>query len=79
MMSLRKTVLSATIAMMLGPASFVWAAGPTETVQTAIQRVFTESSAPQARAGSTDDRRAHIREAAESLFDFREMARRSLG
>ena len=79
MMSLRKTVLSATIAMMLGPAGFAWAAGPTETVQTAIQRVFTESSAPQARAGSTDDRRAHIREAAESLFDFREMARRSLG
>src|SRR6185369_9840829 len=79
MMSLRKTVLSATIALMLGPAGFAWAAGPTETVQTAIQRVFTESSAPQVRAGSTDDRRAHIREAAESLFDFREMARRSLG
>ena len=79
MRSLRKTVLSATIAMVLGPAGFVWAAGPTETVQTAIQRVFTESSAPRAKTGSPDDRRAHIREAAESLFDFREMARRSLG
>ena len=44
MMSLRKTVLSATIAMMLGPAGFAWAAGPTETVQTAIQRVFTASA-----------------------------------
>src|SRR5213594_4454313 len=63
MTSLRKTVLSATIALVLGAAGFARAAGPTETVQTAIQRVFTGSSAPQAKAGSTDDRRAHIREA----------------
>jgi phospholipid transport system substrate-binding protein len=79
MRSLRKIVLSATIAIVLGPAGFVWAAGPTETVQTAIQRVFTESSAPHTKDGSADERRAHVRAAAETLFDFREMARRSLG
>jgi phospholipid transport system substrate-binding protein len=79
MMSLPKTVLSAAIVMALASVGLVWAAGPTETVQTAIQRVFTESSTRQGKVGSTDERRAHIREAAESLFDFREMARRSLG
>jgi phospholipid transport system substrate-binding protein len=79
MISLRRTVLAAAIVMGLAPVGLVWAAGPTETVQTAIQRVFTESSAQQGKAGSMGERRAHIREAAESLFDFREMARRSLG
>jgi phospholipid transport system substrate-binding protein len=79
MMALRKPVLFATTLALLTSGGFAWAASPTETVQTAIQRVFTENGPAQAKAVSTDDRRAHIREAAESLFDFREMARRSLG
>jgi phospholipid transport system substrate-binding protein len=79
MMFLRKPVLLATTLTLLTSGGFAWAASPTETVQTAIQRVLTENGAAPAKVVSTDDRRAHIREAAESLFDFREMARRSLG
>lgn len=69
----------ATAVAFLTSVGVVWAASPTETVQTAIQRVFTDSNAVQAKAASTEERRAQIRQAAESLFDFREMARRSLG
>jgi phospholipid transport system substrate-binding protein len=79
MMFLRKPVLLATTLALLTSGGFAWAAGPTETVQAAIQRVLTENGTAQAKVVSTDDRRTRIREAAESLFDFREMARRSLG
>ena len=74
----RLSVLVATI-VLLASASTGWAASPTETVQTAIQRVFDESGAGKARTASLEERRVHIRLAAESLFDFRDMARRSLG
>ena len=65
--------------VLLAWSSAGWAASPTETVQTAIQRVFDESGAGKARAASLEERRVLIRLAAESLFDFRDMARRSLG
>jgi phospholipid transport system substrate-binding protein len=74
----RPSVLVAAI-VLLASAGVGWAASPTETVQTAIQRVFDESGAGKARAVSIEERRVHIRLAAESLFDFRDMARRSLG
>lgn len=79
MISRRTPLLMATAVAFLTSVGVVWAASPTETVQTAIQRVFTDSNAVQAKAASTEERRAQIRQAAESLFDFREMARRSLG
>ena len=79
MMTLRRPLLLATTLTLLTSVGFAWAASPTETVQTAIQRVFTEDGTARATAVSIDDRRTRIREAAESLFDFREMARRSLG
>src|SRR5262249_50798819 len=69
----------AAVRVLLASASVAWAASPTETVQTAIQRVFDESGTGKAKAASLDERRVQIRLAAESLFDFRDMARRSLG
>jgi len=69
----------AAVLVLLASASVAWAASPTETVQTAIQRVFDESGTGKAKAASLDERRVQIRLAAESLFDFRDMAHRSLG
>ena len=79
MMSRTKPWLFAAVLTILASTGVSWAASPTETVQAAIQRVFTESRATQAKAGTMEERRAQIRQAAESLFDFKEMARRSLG
>lgn len=79
MMSRTKPWLFAAILTLLASTGVSWAASPTETVQAAIQRVFTESRTTQAKAGTMEERRAQIRQAAESLFDFKEMARRSLG
>lgn len=79
MMSRRTSFLFATVVALLASVGVAWAASPTETVQTAIQRVFAGNGAVQAKAASTEERRTQIRQAAESLFDFKEMARRSLG
>lgn len=78
-MSRSKSWLFAAIFTLLASAGVARAAGPTETVQTAIEQVFAESRAAQAKAVSTAERRTQIRQTAEGLFDFREMARRSLG
>ena len=79
MMSRRTSFLFATVVALLASVGVAWAASPTETVQTAIQRVFAGNGAVQAKAASMEERRTQIRQAAESLFDFKEMARRSLG
>jgi phospholipid transport system substrate-binding protein len=64
---------------LLGSAGAAFAASPTETIQTAVARVLANDSTEQVKLASTADRRAQIRQGAESLFDFKEMARRSLG
>ena len=74
-----KAALLTTVLAFPASAGAAWAEGPTETVQAAVAQVFTESSAVQAEAASPAERRTHILEAAERLFDFREMARRCLG
>ena len=79
MMSLSKPSLFVAAVTLLASVGVAWAASPTETVQTAIQQVFPDNRAAQAKTESATERRAQIRQAAESLFDFREMARRSLG
>jgi phospholipid transport system substrate-binding protein len=79
MPSFPKTPLFFIVVMLLASVGVAWAASPTETVQAAIQQVFTGNGTVQVKAESTAERRAQIRQAAESLFDFREMARRSLG
>jgi phospholipid transport system substrate-binding protein len=79
MSALRTFSLFVTLAALSAFAGPAAAASPTETVQAAIQRVFADDGATQVRTASTADHRAQIRQVAESLFDFREMARLSLG
>lgn len=73
-----RLLLVVTAAMLQVSLSAAWAAGPTETVQGAIQQVFDGNATERIKAGPAE-RRAQIRQAAEGLFDFRDMARRSLG
>jgi len=75
----RTCSLLVTLLALLTLAGTAFAAGPTETVQTAVQRVLADDGAAQVRMVSTAERRGQIRQGAESLFDFREMARRSQG
>lgn len=79
MSTLRTASLLVTLAALLVPAGAAYAAGPTETVQAAVQRVIADDGSAQVKMGPTAEQRAQIRQVAESLFDFREMARRSLG
>src|SRR5438128_10754399 len=65
--------------MLLASAGAAAAASPTETVQGAVKQVFPEQGGTPVQKVSTDQRRAQIRKAAESLFDFEEMSRISLG
>lgn len=76
---LRTCSLLVTLAALLASAGTVFAASPTETVQTTIQQVLADHGGAQAKLVSTAERRAQIRQGAEALFDFKEMARRSLG
>lgn len=71
-------MFSVILAVILASAGSVPAAGPTETVQTAVQRVFFQTGGP-VKTVSTAERRADIRKVADALFDFHEMSRRSLG
>src|SRR3984893_14719391 len=68
-----------TLVALLTSAGIAFAARPTETIQTAVPRVFADNGAAQVKLASTAERRAQIRQGAEALFDFKEMARRSLG
>jgi len=70
-------VLTATI--LLTSLNAAWSSEPTDTVQGAIQRVFDTSSVEKIKTAPAAERQAQIRQVAESLFDFRDMARRSLG
>ena len=77
--ALRTWSLVVTLVALLDSAGVAFAASPTETVQTAVERVLTNDGAAQVKLASTAERRAQIRQGAEALFDFKEMARRSLG
>ena len=77
--ALRTWSLVVTLVALLDSAGMAFAASPTETVQTAVERVLTNDGAAQVKLASTAERRAQIRQGAEALFDFKEMARRSLG
>lgn len=72
-------MLSIMMAVLLAAAGPAVAAGPTETVQTAVQLVFSQPGGPAVTTVSTAQRRADIRKIAETLFDFNEMSERSLG
>jgi len=70
---------SVIMVMLLASAGVAAAASPTETVQGAVKQVFPEQGSTPVQKVSTDKRRAQIRKVAESLFDFEEMSRISLG
>jgi phospholipid transport system substrate-binding protein len=72
-------MLNLIMAVLLASAGSAAAAGPTETVQGAVQRVFSQPDGSAVKKVSTAERRADIRKVAESLFDFPEMSRRALG
>ena len=67
------------MAVLLVTAGTAMAAGPTETVQTAVQQVSASQSGPAAKTLSTAERRADIRKITDTLFDFKDMSERSLG
>jgi phospholipid transport system substrate-binding protein len=72
-------MLNIMMAVLLAAAGPATAAGPTETVQTAVQQVFSQPGGQAVTTVSTPQRRADIRKITESLFDFNEMSERSLG
>jgi len=72
-------MLNIIMAVVLAAAGTGTAAGPTETVQAAVQQVFSQPGGPAVKTDSTAQRRADIRKITESLFDFNEMSKRSLG
>lgn len=67
------------MAVLLVTAGAAMAAGPTETVKTAVQQVSASQSGPAAKTLSTAERRADIRKITDNLFDFKDMSERSLG
>lgn len=67
------------MAVLLVTAGTAMAAGPTETVKTAVQQVSASQSDPAAKTLSTAERRADIRKITDALFDFKDMSERSLG
>jgi len=72
-------MLNIMMAVLLAAAGTATAAGPTETVQMAVQQVFSQPGGPAIQTVSTAQRRADIYKIAGSLFDFNEMSERSLG
>jgi phospholipid transport system substrate-binding protein len=72
-------MLNIMMAVLLAAAGTATAAGPTETVQTAVQQVFSNQGGPAVKAVSTAARRADVRKITETLFDFTDMSERSLG
>lgn len=72
-------MLNIIMAVLLATVGTATAAGPTETVQTAVQQVFSQPGGSAVETVSTAQRRADIRRVAERLFDFDEMSERSLG
>ena len=78
---MRRTLMTMTAALLLGlTASVAAALTPTETVKSRVDEAL-QSLAKTANPGAeaTERRRADIRRAADTLFDFPDMSRRALG
>jgi phospholipid transport system substrate-binding protein len=79
---MRRALMNLTAALLLGliAATAAQAMTPTETVKSRVDEAIQGlSQTPNATAESAERRRTEIRRAADSLFDFTEMSRRSLG
>ena len=78
---MRRTLMTMTAALLLGlTASVAAALTPTETVKSRVDEAL-QSLSPKANPGAdaAERRRADIRRAADTLFDFPDMSRRALG
>ena len=74
-----KIMMPVLLAVLLAAVGSATAAGPTETVQTAVQQVSASQNGPAVKTLSTAERRADIRKITDTLFDFKDMSERSLG
>ncbi|MGH7299873.1 MAG: MlaC/ttg2D family ABC transporter substrate-binding protein [Candidatus Rokuibacteriota bacterium] len=75
---MRRALMTMTAALLLGlTASVAAALTPTETVKSRVDEALQNLS--QTGPEASERRRAEIRRAADSLFDFPEMSRRALG
>ena len=78
---MRRTLITLTAALLLGlTASVAAALTPTETVKSRVDEALqslSQTANPSAQA--VERRRADIRRAADTLFDFPDMSRRALG
>ena len=78
---MRRTLMAMTAALLLGlTASVAAALTPTETVKSRVDEALqslSQTANPSAEA--SERRRADIRRAADTLFDFPDMSRRALG
>jgi phospholipid transport system substrate-binding protein len=78
---MRRTLTTMTAALLLGvTASAAVALTPTETVKSRVDEALQSLSRPLGSgAEASERRRADIRRAADTLFDFPDMSRRALG
>jgi phospholipid transport system substrate-binding protein len=78
---MRRTLMTMTAALLLGlTASVAAALTPTETVKSRVDQALQSlSQTANPGAEATERRRADIRRAADTLFDFPDMSRRALG
>ncbi len=79
---MRRALMNMTAALLgfLIAASAAFALTPTETVKSRVDQALQSlGQAPATTPDAAQSRRAEIRRAADSLFDFPEMARRALG
>jgi phospholipid transport system substrate-binding protein len=78
---MRRTLMTMTAALLLGlTASVAAALTPTETVKSRVDEALQSlSKTANPGAEASERRRADIRRAADTLFDFPDMSRRALG
>ena len=79
---MRRALMNMTVALLvcLTTTTAAFALTPTETVKSRVDQALQSlGQAPATSPETAQSRRAEIRRAADSLFDFPEMARRALG
>jgi phospholipid transport system substrate-binding protein len=78
---MRRSLMTMTAVLLLGlTASAAAALTPTETVKSRVDQALQSlSQTPNPTAEASERRRADIRRAADTLFDFPDMSRRALG
>ncbi|MBI2527941.1 MAG: ABC transporter substrate-binding protein [Candidatus Rokubacteria bacterium] len=76
----RRLAGAVAIAVLAAAVAPAWAGAPTDQVRASVDRIIGILQDPALKSSAkTKERRAAIREAADTIFDFRETARRALG